>query len=67
MEKPEIVTKPKVVTSSKLASKVKKFSKPKIADKWKIVIEKKYPKYDEYKNCVIKQLKHRFDTKRVGI
>ena len=67
MEKPEIVTKPKVVTSSKLASKVKKFSKPKIADKSKIVIEKKYSKYDEYKNFVIKQLKHRFDTKRVGI
>ena len=64
IEKSPIVAKPNVVTSSKIATKPKKVSKLKIVDKPKIVIEKKYPNYDEYKNRVIKQLKHRFDTKK---
>ena len=67
IEKPQIVVKPKVVTSSKIAPKPTKVSKPKIVDKSEIVIDKNYPNYDEYKNCVIKQLKHLFDTKKVGI
>ena len=29
-------------------------------------MKKKYPNYDEYKNRVIKQLKHSFDTKKSG-
>ena len=31
-----------------------------------ILIEKKYPNYDEYKKRVIKQLKKRFNTKKSG-
>ena len=56
IEKSPIVAKPNVVTSSKIATKPKKVSKPKIVDKPKIVIEKNF-NYDEYKSCVIKQLK----------
>ena len=65
-EKPQVVAKPRVVTSSKIASKLKKAIKPKIVDKSEIVIEKKYPNYGEYKNRVIKQLKHFFNTKKSG-
>ena len=60
IEKPQIVAKPRVVTSSKIAPKMKKVSKPKIVDKSKIVIEKKHLNYHEYKNRVIKQLRHLF-------
>ena len=67
IEKPQVVTKPKVVTSSKIASKVKRVRKPRIVDKSEIVNDKKYPNYNEYKNRVIKQLKHSFNTKKVGI
>ena len=67
IEKSPIVAKPNVVTSSKIATKPKKVSKPKIVDKPKIVVEKN-PNYDEYKNCVIKQLKKHlkklFDAKK---
>ena len=43
-----------------MASKLKKVSKS------EIVNEKKYPNYGEYKNRVIKQLKHWFDSKKSG-
>ena len=62
--KPQIVTKPELVISSKIATKPKKVSKPKVIDKPEIVNEKKYISYNECKNRVIKQLKHRFDTKK---
>ena len=61
--KPQIVTKTELI-SSKIATKPKKVSKPKVDDKPEIVNEKKYISYDECKNRVIKQLKHRFDTKK---
>ena len=57
IEKSPIVAKPNVVTSSKIAAETKKVSKPKIFDKLKIFINKNL-NYDEYKNRVIKQLKH---------
>ena len=60
----QIVTKPELVISSKIATKPKKVTKPKVIDKPEIVNEKKYISYDECKNRVIKQLKHRFDTKK---
>ena len=67
IEKPQIVTETKVVTLSKIATKLKIAIKPKKVSKSEIVIEKKYPNYDEYKNRVIKQLKKFLITKKVGI
>ena len=66
IEKPQIVTEPKVVTIPKIASKPKKVSKPKIVAKSEIVIGKKYHNYDKYKNRIIKQLKHLFDSKKTN-
>ena len=63
IKKPQIVTKPEVVTIPKLVTKPKKVSKPKIIGKSEIVIEKN-KNYDEYENCVIRQLKHLFDSKK---
>ena len=64
IEKPQIVAKPEVAALPKLATKPKKVSKPKIVDKSEIVIEKKYQNYDQYKNRVIRQLKHLFEGKK---
>ena len=68
IEKPQIIAEPNVVTSSKIPTKPKKVSKPKIVDKSEIVIQKKHQNYDEYKKCVIKQLKKQlkkmFDAKK---
>ena len=69
INKPQLVTKPEVVTMPKIVAKPKKVSKPKIVDKSEIVIKhvdtkKKCQNYDEYKNPVIRQLKHLFDSKR---
>ena len=47
----------------KIAIKPKKVSKPKIVDKSEIV-QKNCRSYDEYKNRVIRQLKHLFDSKK---
>ena len=46
--KPEITTKPKIVDKPEIATKPKNVNK----------------NYDKYKNRVIKQLKHKFDTKK---
>ena len=46
----------------KIVTKPNKVSKPKIVDKLEIV-KKNYQNYDEYKNRVIRQLKHLFDSK----
>ena len=63
INKPQIVTKPEVVTMPKIVTKPKKVSKPKIVDKSEIVQEI-YQNYDEYKNRVIRQLKHLFYSKK---
>ena len=47
----------------KIVTKPNKVSKPKIVDKLEIV-KKNYQNYDEYKNRVIRQLKHLFDSKK---
>ena len=57
IEKPLIVEEPKVITLSKIATKPKKVGKA------AIVIEKN-PKYGEFKNRVIKQIKKYFKKLR---
>ena len=54
-----MVIVPKIVSNPKIAPKPKKVSKP------KIVIEKNH-NYGEYKNRVMKQLKHLFHSKKNG-
>ena len=63
INKPQIVTKPKAVTMAKIVTKPKKVIKPKIFDKSKIV-KKNDQNYDDYKNRIIRQVKHLFDSKK---
>ena len=63
-EKSPIVAKPEIVTLPKIVNKTKKVVKPKVFNKPKVVSNKKH---DEYKKRVIKQLKKKFDTKKVSI
>ena len=63
IEKPQILTKPEVVTISQIVTKPKIASKPKIVSKPKTFVEKNQ-NYDKYKNWVIRQLKHLFDSKK---
>ena len=64
INKPSTITKPEVVTMPKIVTKQKKVTKSKKVDKPKIVNEKQY---DEYKEGVIRQLKHLFESKKKRI
>ena len=66
IDKPQIIAKPEVVSMPKIVAKPKKVYKPKIVDKQENLIEKKYQNYDEYKNRVIRQLKHLFNVKKIS-
>ena len=63
-EKPQVITKPEVVALPKIITKPRKVTKPKTVDKSEIVTQKKHQNYDKYKNRVIRQLKHLFDSKK---